>query len=51
MPSFDITSKVDWQEIDNAVNQALKEMGTRFDFRGIDTEISQDSKSPFLLKP
>ena len=48
MPSFDITSKVDWQEIDNAVNQALKEMGTRFDFRGIETEISQDSKGNTL---
>ena len=34
MPSFDIVSEVDMQEVDNAVNQAAKEIGTRFDFRG-----------------
>ncbi len=32
-PSFDIVSKVDRQELDNAVNQASKELATRFDFR------------------
>lgn len=32
--SFDITSKVDLQEIDNAVNQAKKELANRYDFRG-----------------
>lgn len=32
-PSFDIVSKVDRQEVDNAVNQAAKEVATRFDFR------------------
>ena len=31
MPSFDITSDVDWQEVDNAVNQSLKELATRFE--------------------
>ncbi|MBF0144277.1 MAG: YajQ family cyclic di-GMP-binding protein [Magnetococcales bacterium] len=34
MPSFDIVSEVDLQEVDNAVNQASKEIGTRYDFRG-----------------
>ena len=34
MPSFDIVSEVDLQEVDNAVNQASKEISTRFDFRG-----------------
>ena len=34
MPSFDIVSEVDKQEIDNAVNQARKELATRFDFKG-----------------
>ena len=34
MPSFDIVSEVDTQEIDNAINQALKELATRFDFKG-----------------
>src|SRR3954447_11675863 len=33
-PSFDVTSKVDLQEVDNAVNQTLKELGQRFDFKG-----------------
>ena len=34
MPSFDIVSEIDKQEIDNAVNQAVKELATRFDFKG-----------------
>ena len=39
MPSFDIVSEVDMQEIDNAVNQARKELATRFDFKGSVAEI------------
>jgi uncharacterized protein YajQ (UPF0234 family) len=39
MPSFDIVSKVDPQEVDNAVNQARKEIEQRFDFKGSNTEI------------
>ena len=39
MPSFDIVSEVDRQELDNAVNQARKELATRFDFKGITAEI------------
>lgn len=42
-PSFDITSKVDLQEVDNAINQARKELAQRFDFKG--------SKSTIELKP
>ena len=38
--SFDIVSKVDRQEVDNAVNQAGKEISTRFDFRGVDASIA-----------
>ena len=34
MPSFDIVSELDKQEIDNALNQARKELATRFDFKG-----------------
>src|SRR6185369_17110317 len=34
MPTFDIVSEVDKQEIDNALNQARKELATRFDFKG-----------------
>ena len=37
--SFDVVSKVDRQEVDNALNQAAKELATRFDFRGTDTRI------------
>jgi len=34
MPSFDVTSKIDLQEVDNAVNQARKEVSQRYDFKG-----------------
>lgn len=45
--SFDIVSKVDRQEVDNALNQAAKELATRFDFRGTDTKIAtRPSSSP-----
>ncbi|MDP3919572.1 MAG: YajQ family cyclic di-GMP-binding protein [Candidatus Omnitrophota bacterium] len=37
--SFDIISRVDFQEVDNAVNQAVKELRTRFDFRGSKSSI------------
>ena len=37
--SFDVVSKVEHQEVDNALNQAAKELSTRFDFRGTDTRI------------
>ena len=40
-PSFDIVSKVDRQEVDNAFHQAERELGTRFDFRGTGTVISK----------
>jgi uncharacterized protein YajQ (UPF0234 family) len=33
MPSFDVVSEVDKQEVDNAINQARKELSTRFDFK------------------
>jgi uncharacterized protein YajQ (UPF0234 family) len=39
MPSFDIVSEVDKQELDNAINQARKELVTRFDFKGVAAEI------------
>src|SRR5215210_3903632 len=37
--SFDVTSTVDLQEIDNAINQARKEIGQRYDFKGSPAEI------------
>lgn len=45
MPSFDVVSEIDLQEIDNAVNQAAKEVAQRFDFRGTQSEISLDKKT------
>jgi uncharacterized protein YajQ (UPF0234 family) len=42
MPSFDIVSEVSSMEIENAVNQAKKELATRFDFKGSKAEIVLD---------
>lgn len=44
MPSFDIVSKLNRNEVDNAVNQASKEVGTRFDFRDTETSIEQNEE-------
>jgi uncharacterized protein YajQ (UPF0234 family) len=41
MPSFDIVSEVDKQEVRNAVDQVNKEVGTRFDFKGSDARVEQ----------
>jgi uncharacterized protein YajQ (UPF0234 family) len=49
MPSFDISSKVDLQTLDNAINTAKKEISTRYDFKGIHCDIDLDKKS-FVLK-
>jgi len=43
-PSFDIVSKVDRQEVDNAFHQAEKELGSRFDFRGTGTTITKSGE-------
>ncbi len=42
MPSFDIVSEVNSMEIENAVNQAKKELANRFDFKGSNAEITLD---------
>jgi hypothetical protein len=39
-PSFDVVSKVDRQEVDNALNQAAKELSIRFDFRGTGAKVA-----------
>ena len=44
MPSFDIVSRIDLQEVDNAVNITKKAILARYDFRGSKTEISFDKK-------
>ena len=51
MPSFDIVSEVDTQEIDNAINQARKELTTRFDFKGSTASIEwKEKESKIELK-
>ena len=49
MPSFDIVSKVDMQEVDNAVNQAIKEIGQRYDFKGSKCQITSEKDSVKIL--
>lgn len=48
-PSFDVVSKVDRQEVDNALNQAGKELSQRFDFRGTDTTIEWSGDNAISL--
>ncbi|MFR9804155.1 YajQ family cyclic di-GMP-binding protein [Pseudonocardia sp. RS010] len=49
-PSFDVVSKVDRQEVDNALNQAAKELSQRFDFRGTDTSIRWSGEEAITLE-
>lgn len=49
MPSFDIVSKVEMQEVDNAVQQAIKEIGQRYDFKGCKSEIIQEKDAIKIL--
>ncbi|MDT8420869.1 MAG: YajQ family cyclic di-GMP-binding protein [Desulfuromonadales bacterium] len=49
MPSFDIVSKVDLQEVDNAVNQAVKEIGQRYDFKGTHNEVTLGKEGLTIL--
>ena len=44
MPMFDIVSEVDMQEVDNAVNQASKEISNRFDFKGSKSKLEFDKE-------
>ena len=41
MPSFDVVSEVDLQEVHNAVDQSNRELATRFDFRGVDASFER----------
>ena len=42
MPSFDVVSEVDLHEVNNAVDQANRELSTRFDFRGVDAKFERN---------
>jgi hypothetical protein len=48
MPSFDIVSKIDLQELDNAVNSVLRELKNRYDFKGAVFEINIDGKENII---
>ncbi len=39
MPSFDVVSEVDWPEVNNAIDQANREIGTRYDFKNTDARV------------
>ena len=49
MPSFDIVSKVDMQEVDNAVNQTVKEITQRYDFKGTKSQVTLETDSIKVL--
>jgi cyclic-di-GMP-binding protein len=51
MPSFDIVSQVNSMEIENAVNQARKELASRFDFKGSNAEILLEKNEIKLSAP
>ncbi|MDR2869993.1 MAG: YajQ family cyclic di-GMP-binding protein [Deferribacteraceae bacterium] len=44
MPSFDAVNEIDMQEVDNAVNNVKKELTTRYDFKGSNTELELNKK-------
>jgi cyclic-di-GMP-binding protein len=48
--SFDIVSKINHQEVDNALNQTVKEIGTRFDFRGVGASIAWSGDQAVEIK-
>ena len=49
MPSFDVVSKVDWAEFGNALQQAQKEVGQRFDFRNTETSLEKNEEGIVIL--
>jgi cyclic-di-GMP-binding protein len=50
MPSFDIVSELDLMEVENAFNQARKELAQRFDFKGTSTDLERQQDGSILLK-
>jgi cyclic-di-GMP-binding protein len=49
MPSFDVVSKVDWSEFGNALLQAQKEIGQRFDFRNTETSLEKNDEGIVII--
>lgn len=50
MPSFDAVSELNMMEVENAYNQAVKEIAQRFDFKGTSTTIERDKALDFVIK-
>jgi len=51
MPSFDVTSEIDLQEVRNAVDQASREVATRFDFKNTDCSVTLGDSEILLAAP
>ena len=51
MPSFDVISKINYQEFDNALNNCLREIGNRYDFKGLHIKIERKEKSLTTIAP
>jgi cyclic-di-GMP-binding protein len=51
MPSFDVVSEIDTHELTNAVDQAVRELGQRFDFKGTDARFELEETTVTMLAP
>ena len=50
MPSFDVISKINYQEFDNALANCLREIGNRYDFKGLHITIERKEKNVTTLE-
>jgi uncharacterized protein YajQ (UPF0234 family) len=51
MPSFDVVSEIDTHELTNAVDQAVRELGQRFDFKGTDATFELEDTTVTMIAP
>jgi hypothetical protein len=51
MPSFDVVSEIDTHELTNAVDQAIRELGQRFDFKGSDATFELEDTTVTMIAP
>jgi uncharacterized protein YajQ (UPF0234 family) len=51
MPSFDVVSEIDTHELTNAVDQAVRELGQRFDFKGTDSRFELEETTVTMIAP
>ena len=51
MPSFDVVSEIDTHELTNAVDQAIRELGQRFDFKGTDASFELEETTVTMIAP